>query len=105
MTELLGADVQSTTAINAEPRSAERRRRYLNVALAYIPRILASVDRNSFGPTYGCCDRQFWHYRTAAFPSEMYQEAALPLALAYARRLPGNQWYGEARLAEAAVAA
>lgn len=105
MTELLGADVESTTAINAEPRSAERRRRYLDVALACIPRILASVDRNSFGPTYGCCDRQFWHYRTAAFPSEMYQEAALPLALAYARRLPGNQWYGEVRLAEAAVAA
>ncbi|MCE9606327.1 MAG: hypothetical protein K8U03_15640 [Planctomycetia bacterium] len=80
------------------------RRHYLSAALPAIPRILASVDRNAFGPSYGCCDRQYWHYRTAAFPSEMYQEAALPLALAYTQRLPGNTWYGEARLAEAAIA-
>lgn len=77
---------------------------YLDAALPAISRILASVDRNPFGPSYGCCDRQYWHYRTAAFPSEMYQEAALPLALAYTRRYPGSDWFGEARLAEAAIA-
>lgn len=77
---------------------------YLDAALPAISRILASVDRNPFGPSYGCCDRQYWHYRTAAFPSEMYQEAALPLALAYTRRYPGGTWFGETRLAEAAVA-
>lgn len=98
----------TTTAATPTTRTTARdprlRQRYLDVALAAVPRLLASVDRNSFGPTYGCCDRQFWHYRTAAFPSEMYQEAALPLAIAYARRLPGNRWYGEARLAETVVA-
>lgn len=77
---------------------------YLDAALPAISRILASVDRNPFGPSYGCCDRQYWHYRTAAFPSEMYQEAALPLALAYTHRYPGSTWFGEARLAETAVA-
>ena len=82
-----------------------RRRLYLDEAWRAVPRILASVDLNSFGPSYGCCDRQFWHYRTAAFPSEMYQEAALPLALAYRHDLPGNRWHGEMRLAEAATAA
>src|SRR6187455_1045968 len=98
MTEMLDA-LAATPPTNSVPRNPLLRRRYLDAALAVIPRILASVDRNSFGPTYGCCDRQFWHYRTAAFPSEMYQEAALPLALAYTRRLPGNRWYGEVRLA------
>jgi len=95
------AEANSTT----EQRDPALRQHYLHSALAVVPRLLASVDRNSFGPSYGCCDRQFWHYRTAAFPSEMYQEAALPLALAYARRLPGNAWYGEPRLYEAAAAA
>lgn len=77
---------------------------YLDAALPAISRILASVDRNPFGPSYGCCDRQYWHYRTAAFPSEMYQEAALPLALAYTHRYPDGTWFGEARLAETAIA-
>jgi hypothetical protein len=77
---------------------------YLDAAIPAISRILASVDRNPFGPSYGCCDRQYWHYRTAAFPSEMYQEAALPLALAYTRPYPGSDWFGEARLAETAIA-
>ena len=87
-----------------EPREMALRERYLEAALAAIPRILAAVDRNAFGPSYGCCDREYWHYRTAAFPSEMYQEAALPLALVYCHALPRGNWQGDARLAEAAVA-
>lgn len=90
---------------NVVERDASLRAQYLKAAYAAVPRLLASIDKNSFGPSYGCCDRQYWHYRTAAFPSEMYQEAALPLALLYSQRLPGNRWYGEARVAESAVAA
>ena len=71
-----------------EPREIALRDRYLEAALTTIPRILAAVDRNAFGPSYGCCDREYWHYRTAAFPSEMYQEAALPLALVYRHLCP-----------------
>lgn len=91
-------------SVRSRPRDAMLRERYLDAALAAIPRILAAVDRNAFGPSYGCCDREYWHYRTAAFPSEMYQEAALPLALAYRHSLPRGNWQGGARLAEAAVA-
>lgn len=105
MADVLTLPTTEIAAKNGMTRDPALRRRYLDAALDAVPRLLAAVDRNSFGPSYGCCDRQFWHYRTAAFPSEMYQEAALPLAIAYARRLPGNGWYGEARLAETAVAA
>lgn len=89
---------------NVACRDASLRTHYVTTALAAIPRILAAVDRNMFGPSYGCCDREYWHYRTAAFPSEMYQEAALPLALAYRYEFPGSTWQGEPRLAEAIAA-
>ena len=77
---------------------------YLERALAAMPRLLGAVDRNPFRPTYGCLDRQYWHYRTSSFPSEMYQEAVLPLALVCATRLPGNRWHGDRRVAELAAA-
>lgn len=78
---------------------------YLATALAEVPRLLGAVDRNPYRSTYGCLDRQFWHYRTASFPSEMYQEGVLPLALVYATKLPGNRWQGSPRVHELAVAA
>jgi hypothetical protein len=87
------------------PRDPAARDRYLHAALAYIPRLLGAIDRNPYRPTYGCLDRQFWHYRTSAFPSEMYQEGALPLALVATTRLPGNRWRGQPRVQQLAVAA
>lgn len=103
---LRSATANSTHACNHEaPRDPAQRAAYLHAAHEVVPRVLASVDRNPFSPSYGCCDRQYWHYRTAAFPSEMYQEAALPLAQAFAVARPGSAWHGEPRLAEAAVAA
>ncbi|MBN2582739.1 MAG: hypothetical protein JXL80_06690 [Planctomycetes bacterium] len=78
---------------------------YLSAALADVPRLLGAADRNPYRPTYGCLDRQYWHYRTSSFPSEMYQEGALPLAQLYAVRLPGNRWQGDPRLRELAIAA
>ena len=92
-----------------EPRLAARdsaaRARYLHAALSQIPRLLGAIDRNPYRATYGCLDRQFWHYRTSSFPSEMYQEGVLPLALVATTRLPGNRWYGQPRVRELAVAA
>ena len=85
-------------------RDPDRRNLYLTAALAEIPRLLGAVDRNPYRPTHGCFDREFWHYRTASFPSEMYQEGVLPLALVYARRMPGNRWYMSPRVRELAIA-
>lgn len=86
-------------------RDPAERDLYAAAALAEIPRLLGAVDRDPLSPTYGCTDRQFWHYRTSSFPSDMYQEAALALALVYGRPMPGNRWQGEPRVRELAIAA
>jgi hypothetical protein len=106
-----GSPLETSAPLEKAAAVVDRRRphvadaeQYLRTALPAISRILASVDRNPFSPSYGCCDRQYWHYRTASFASEMYQEAALPLALAYTKRYPTSDWFGETRLAETAVA-
>ena len=33
---------------------------------------------NPHSPTYGCFDRNYWHYRIIDFPSGMAQEFVLP---------------------------
>lgn len=88
-----------------EPRDRALRRRYLTAALSCIPRLLGAIDRNPYRPTYGCFDREYWHYRTSSFPSEMYQEGVLPLALVYVHELPGNRWRHNPRVRELAIAA
>jgi hypothetical protein len=66
---------------------------YAQVGLGAIPKILGLLDRNRLSPTYGCFDKAFWHYRTAGFPSGMYQEYVLPLALVYQYHFPGGEAY------------
>lgn len=79
---------------------------YVGEALRSFPKLLTLIDRNRLSPTYGCFDREHWHYKTADFPAGMAQTGALPLALAYTHRFPGGEGYqGRARLAELAVAA
>ncbi len=74
---------------------------YARTGLAQIPHILAMVDRHRLSPTYGCFDRSYWHYRTASFPSGMYQEFVLPLALVFKFPFPGGEgFYLQPRLKE-----
>ncbi len=91
-------------AISRLQRDPARRLLYLQAAMADIPRLLGAIDRNPYRPTYGCLDRQYWHYRTADFPSAMYQEGVLPLALVYHYALPGNRWYRHPRVGELVLA-
>jgi hypothetical protein len=65
-------------------------------ALGQIPKILTLLDRNPHSPTYGCFDRNFWHYKIIDFPSGMAQEFVLPLALAYQTDIPENPYYQKA---------
>ncbi len=71
---------------------------FAHEALAQIPKILTLQDRNPHSPTYGCFDRNFWHYKIIDFPSGMSQEFVLPLALAYEIDLPGNPFYRQTAL-------
>lgn len=62
-------------------------------ALAQISKILTLLDRNPHSPTYGCFDRNFWHYKIIDFPSGMSQEFVLPLALAYSTNISENSFF------------
>jgi len=62
-------------------------------ALGQIPKILTLLDRNAHSTTYGCFDRNFWHYKIIDFPSGMAQEFVWPLALVYALDMPGNVFH------------
>ena len=58
-----------------------------------IEKILTLQDRNEFSKTYGCFDRNYWHYKTRDFPSAMSQEFTLILALAYSVNFDNNIYY------------
>lgn len=62
-------------------------------ALGQIPKILTLLDRNPHSRTYGCFDRNFWHYKIIDFPSGMAQEFVWPLALAHEVNVPDNSYY------------
>lgn len=85
---------------NASDPNASGRDLYALEAMRSIPKLLQLVDRNRFSPTYGCFDRSYWHYRTMDFPSGMYQEFVLPLALVYAHPFINNPYYQQPRVKE-----
>ena len=58
-----------------------------------ISNILTLLDRNKLSTTYGCFDRNYWHYKIKDFPSGMSQEFVLVLALAYKLSHPDNRFY------------
>jgi len=66
---------------------------FASCAIAQIPKLLTLLDRNPHSPTYGCFDRNFWHYKIIDFPSGMAQEFVWPLALAYDTDCCDNPFY------------
>ena len=86
------------------PPAAGHRDWYAYEALSILPRIITLIDKNRLSATYGCCDREFWHYRTVDFPCQMSQEFCLPLALAYAHPFPNNPYFKVERIRDLAIA-
>jgi hypothetical protein len=78
---------------------------YLFEAVRSVPRILLMLDRNPLSPTYGCFDREYWHYRAADFPCGMNEEFALVLALAWGTEHRQNPFFHNPRLRELTEAA
>jgi len=48
-----------------------------------IPRILGLANRDTDSESYGCFDRNYWHYKLSDFPNVRFQESTLALSLAY----------------------
>ena len=72
---------------------------FYRLALPHLPRLLTQGDRQPLSPTWGCWQRDFWHYRTLTdFPSAPYQQAVLSLAEAWSAEVPGSPWYHQSSL-------
>ncbi len=52
----------------------------------HLKRIIGFVDVDSNSPTFGCADRNYWHYKLNDYYNARYQELALILAFTYLER-------------------
>ena len=75
-----------------------------NFVLQNTPRMLSWIDRRQGSPTYGCSDRNYWHYKIIDFPCSMLQETALTLSLLYSVKFNNNKYYGSKYIKELAIA-
>lgn len=73
---------------------------YLKEVLDQTPRLLSLLDRNTLSKTYGCFDRQYWHYKVLDFPCARLQEAVLTLALLYKIDHKENFYYNDKLILE-----
>lgn len=58
--------------------------------LAVIPRLLTQVDRDDTSPTFGCFDRNYWHYKIRDFSSMVLHQNVYALALLHENYFEGN---------------
>lgn len=63
------------------------------------------MDRDALSSTYGCADRQYWHYKVTDFANARAQEASLVLALAGILQTPGNVFFEAPQFQDWALAA
>jgi hypothetical protein len=57
--------------------------KFLEIVEISLPRILGLGDRDAESQTYGCFDRNYWHYKLLDLPNIRFQEAVSILALLY----------------------
>lgn len=65
-----------------------------------VSKILTLLDRNKLSKTFGCFDRNYWHYKIKDFPSGMSQEFTLVLALVYSVDYKKNIFYKKLKILE-----
>ncbi|MBR9953864.1 hypothetical protein KE531_09600 [Eubacteriaceae bacterium Marseille-Q4139] len=68
--------------------------KYMDFINKTVPKVLTQVDRDRHSPTYGCCDRNFWHLKIRDFSSAILQQTGLSIALLTTVPYPGNVFYG-----------
>ena len=84
---------------------AKREEPYKIIVLSVIPRFLSNLDRDVDSPTYGCFDRNYWHYKMSNFASAILQQGCLTLALLHSNNFEGNIYYKKENVKQLAVAA
>jgi hypothetical protein len=64
-----------------------------------VPRVLTQLDRDPDSPTFGCFDRNYWHYKIRDFPSSILQQGAFTLEAMRTGQVPslpptalGDRW-------------
>lgn len=71
-----------------------------------LPRLFSMMDMNCQSPTYGCLDRNYWHYKTQTdYPTATYQQSALVFAHLFASNFEGNDYYKCSEILGLAIAA
>jgi len=53
--------------------------KFQNYTKAQLARVLTQMDRDPDSPTFGCFDRNYWHYKTCDFPSSILQQGVFTL--------------------------
>ena len=66
------------------------KQKYASFIQINLPRVLTQIDRDPDSPTYGCCDRNYWHYKIRDYSSAILQQSGLVLAKLYQLDFPGN---------------
>jgi len=71
---------------------------YARAAVAQVPRLLGSLDREPDSETFGSFDREHWAWKFRDFPITMLQTAIYPLALLWSHPFPDNPCYQQPRV-------
>lgn len=61
-------------------------------------RLLTQIDRDSDSPTFGSCDRNYWHYKIRDFSSAILQQSALTLTIINNLNFSGNVYYKNTKI-------
>ncbi len=78
--------------------AVEKETPYLAVVLKSIPRLLSLQDRRLLSPSYGCFDKNFWHFKTSDFANAAAQMGSEALARLWAWPAQGNPYFANPRL-------
>jgi hypothetical protein len=65
----------------------------------HVARVLTQLDRDPDSPTFGCFDRNYWHYKIRDFPSSILQQGVFTLEAIRTGQVPslaptstGDRW-------------
>lgn len=85
---------------------SDLQQRLASAALAQVPRLLSTLDREADSESFGSFDRDYWAWKLRDFPVTMLQYGLVPLARLHRGAIPRTRYEESDRLArwiEAAV--